>query len=84
MANYKTRVRTLRVLISTHDTLKNSTKLNDLYGEAARIEAAARLRDQQNGWLLAVLHTTRTLDTTLGELLLAKGGQRSHRVWDLI
>jgi hypothetical protein len=37
-----------------------------------RILSSERV-SRHNGWLLAVLHTTRTLDTSLAEILLHKG-----------
>lgn len=59
--------------------LKTSTRLSAIYGELNRLESANRLSSDR-GWLLAVLHTTRTMDTTLSELLAAKGwkGPQSH------
>ena len=37
-----------------------------------RIIASTKL-PKHNGWLLSVLHTTRTLDTTLSEIVASKG-----------
>jgi hypothetical protein len=39
-----------------------------------RITASTKV-PKNNGWLLSVLHTTRTLDTTLSEILRYKGWQ---------
>jgi hypothetical protein len=68
----KRRIDTLRVLISSHQVLSHSTKLADITGELNRISASGRL-PRRSGWLLAVLHTTRALDTTLSEVLVIKG-----------
>lgn len=69
---YEKRVKTLRILIGTHRSLAGSPKLNNIVGELNRIAPTARL-PQGNGALLAVLHTTRALDTTLSEVIAAKG-----------
>lgn len=66
------RVLTLQVLIGSHSHLKNSPKLTAITGELARIVPSSKL-PKHSGWLLAVLHTTRALDTTLRELISAKG-----------
>ncbi|MGR6320779.1 hypothetical protein Q2K19_21880 [Micromonospora soli] len=63
---------TLRVLISGHPVLSSSPKLPHITGEVGRIAASGRI-PKQNGWLLAVVHTTRALDTTLGEIVKIKG-----------
>jgi hypothetical protein len=68
----KKRIDTLRILISGHQALSNSIRLTDITGELNRISASGRL-PRRSGWLLAVLHTTRALDTTLGEILFTKG-----------
>lgn len=67
----KKRVDTLRILISGHSALATSPKLNIIVGELNRISASSR-QPGSNGWLLKVLHTTRSLDTTLSELLQFK------------
>ncbi len=69
---YSKRVNTIRALIHGHHLLQSSPRLSDIAGEANRITTAGRMNTDR-GWLLAVLHTTRTLDTTLAELCLAKG-----------
>ena len=66
------RVNTLRILIDSHRTLTASPKLNLIVGELNRITASSR-SPGGNGWLLAVLHTTRSLDTTLSEIVRFKG-----------
>jgi len=62
------RVDTLRILIDSHRTLVASPKLSLIVGELNRITARSRPTGG-NGWLLAVLHTTRSLDTTLSEIV---------------
>lgn len=69
--SYKKRIDTLRVLIDGHPLLKGSPHLTAITGEANRIVHAGRLGTDR-GWLLSVLHTTRTLDTTMQELCSAK------------
>ena len=69
---YKRRVKTLRILIGSHRCLVSSSKLNNIVGELNRIDATDKL-PQGNGALLAVLHTTRALDTTLSEVIAFKG-----------
>lgn len=69
--SYKKRVDTLRVLLDGHPLLKGSPYLTEITGEANRITHAGRLATER-GWLLSVLHTTRTLDTTMQELCSAK------------
>ena len=68
---YRRRVDTLRILISGHNVLAGSSKLSDIVNELNRIKGSGRLPSRN--WLLAVLHTTRALDTTLSEIVLAKG-----------
>ena len=68
----KRRVDTLRVLVGQNSALSKSAKLAALYGELNRV-LAARSAKHDGRWLLSVLHTTRTLDTSLSELLDAKG-----------
>lgn len=68
----KGRVDTLRIIISSHSALTGSTRLGDITSELNRIYVSGRL-PRRSGWLLAVLHTTRALDTTLSEILLFKG-----------
>lgn len=81
--NSKNRVQTLQILIGGHSQLKNSQKLTAITGELARISASSKV-PKHSGWLLAVLHTTRALDTTLRELLSAKGwlDQSDHSLGD--
>jgi len=69
---YKARVDLLRVTLDAHPLLKKSSRLTAITGEANRIVHAGRLSTEQ-GWLLTVLHTTRTLDTTLNVLCDSKG-----------
>lgn len=68
----KNRIDTVRLLVSTHPTLKTSPKLNDIVGELNRVVASEKT-PKHNGWLLKLLHTTRALDTTLREVLIFKG-----------
>ena len=68
---YSKRVQFLRTLIDGHRLLSASAKLSAIAGEANRISRAGRM-STDSGWLLAVLHTTRTLDTTLAEICVAK------------
>jgi hypothetical protein len=65
---YKPRVETLRILISGHPALTASARLNDITNELRLIATSSRF-PRRSGWLLAVLHTTRALDTTLSEVL---------------
>jgi hypothetical protein len=67
----KRRIATLRVLVRGHPMLKNSPKILNIVSEVNRIESSGRLSNP-NGWLLAVLHTTRALDTTLSEIVRKK------------
>jgi len=76
--SYKKSVDTLRVLIGTHQTLVGSARLNDIIGELNRIPTSARF-PRRSGWLLAVLHTTRALDTTLSEVVKNKGWWNSRQ-----
>jgi hypothetical protein len=69
---YKARVQTLRLLVDSNYILRASPKLNLIVGEMHRILSSERV-PRNNGWLLAVLHTTRTLDTSLAEILIYKG-----------
>lgn len=62
----------MRIIISSHSALTGSTRLGDITSELNRIYVSGRL-PRRSGWLLAVLHTTRALDTTLSEILLFKG-----------
>jgi hypothetical protein len=68
------RIATLRVLVGSHYSLVNSRKRNNIVGELNRIVATNKL-PKGNGALLAVLHTTRVLDTTLSEILAYKRWQ---------
>jgi len=68
----KDRLDTLRVLIGSCPYLYNSPRLADIYGEINRIASSDQV-PRHNGWLLAVLHTTRTLDTVLSEIVRCKG-----------
>ena len=68
----KDRLDTLRILISACPNLRNSLKLTDIYGEINRIGASDSV-PKHSGWLLAVLYTTRTLDTILSEIVTSKG-----------
>lgn len=52
--------------------IQNSNRRNAIIGEVNRIHSTSRLA-KHNGWLLAVLHTTRALDTALAEIVAAKG-----------
>lgn len=70
--SYKSRVDTLRILIDSHYTLSGSPKLSQIVEELNRITLSGRM-PRHNGWLLAVLHTTRALDTTLSEIVRFKG-----------
>lgn len=70
--SYKGRVDTMRLLVDSHHILHSSSKLNMIAGEMNRI-VAVRSLPRHNGWLLSVLHTTRTLDTVLSEILSYKG-----------
>jgi hypothetical protein len=70
---YKKRVDTIRLIAANHGALKGSAKLNSIVAELNRINAAGRL-STHNGWLLAVLHTTRSLDTMLAEII-------AHKAW---
>lgn len=70
--SYKRRVDTLRILAGGNPILSRSNRLTAIYGELGRI-ATIRRRNAPDGWLLAVLHTTRALDTSLSELIDAKG-----------
>jgi hypothetical protein len=69
---YKQRVDTLRILVDAHHIVRTSPKLSQIVGEMYRITASTKV-PKNNGWLLSVLHTTRTLDTTLGEIVKYKG-----------
>jgi hypothetical protein len=69
---YKARVDTLRLLVDGHYILRSSSKLSLITGEMNRIIASGNL-PKHNGWLLSVLHTTRTLDTVLSEIVMFKG-----------
>jgi hypothetical protein len=68
----KDRLDTLRVLIGGCSCLCNSSRLTDIYGEINRIATSDQV-PRHNGWLLAVLYTTRTLDTLLSEIVRCKG-----------
>lgn len=68
---HKRRIDTLRVVISGAPSLSASTKLSLIIGEINRIIPASKL-SRQNRWLLTVLHTTRTLDTALNEIVAFK------------
>lgn len=68
---YKKRVETLRILIGGHPTLVGSPRLGDIVKELNRLTASGRFPTRN--WLLAVLHTTRALDTTLFEVVRIKG-----------
>ncbi len=70
--NKKRRLDTLRVIIEGHPSLCNSPKLSLIAGEINRVATADRAA-KDSGWLLAVLYTTRALDTTLSEILIYKG-----------
>ncbi len=76
--SYKDRVDTLRVVIGGSRVLAGSPKLNLIIGEVNRIAAADRV-PRHNGWLLAVVHTTRALDTTLSEIIIFKAWQSGGR-----
>ena len=71
---YKQRVDMLRVLVDGHPIVRSSPKLSQIVGEMNRITASVKV-PKNNGWLLSVLHTTRTLDTTLSEIVRYKGWQ---------
>jgi hypothetical protein len=71
---YKQRVNLLRVLVDGHPIVRSSPKLSQIVGEMNRITASVKV-PKNNGWLLSVLHTTRTLDTTLCEIVKYKGWQ---------
>jgi hypothetical protein len=66
----------MRLLVEGHHILKSSSKLSLVTGEMNRITAAGNL-PRHNGWLLSVLHTTRTLDTVLSEIVAVKGWSAS-------
>ncbi len=68
----KDRLDTLRVLIGGRSCLCNSSRLTDIYGEINRIATSDQV-PRHNGSLLAVLYTTRTLDTLLSEIVRCKG-----------
>lgn len=68
----KSRVETLRVMMASHAGMANSSRQTAIIGELNRIVAAARI-PKHNGWLLTLLHATRTLDSTLNELIKYKG-----------
>ena len=68
----KKRVETLRLLLGQNSSLNRSPKLVALYAELNRLQAV-RSAKHDSRWLLSVLHTTRALDTSLSELLNAKG-----------
>jgi hypothetical protein len=68
---YRRRVATLRILIGNHYTLTGSARLNDIMDELNQLTSSAGF--PRRSWLLAVLHTTRTLDTTLSEVVRFKG-----------
>lgn len=69
---HKARVDTLRLLVDSHHILRSSSKLNLITGEMNRITNSSKV-PRHNGWLLSVLHTTRTLDTVLSEIVVFKG-----------
>lgn len=69
---YKQRVDTLRIIVDAHPIVRSSPKLSQIVGEMYRISASTKV-PKSNGWLLSVLHTTRTLDTTLSEIVRYKG-----------
>src|ERR1700744_3601654 len=69
---YKKRVETTRVLISGHQALASSPRLNDIIAELNYIISSSRSL-RRSGWLLVILHTTRALDTTLKEAINYKG-----------
>jgi hypothetical protein len=69
---YKERVGLLRVLIASHPVLRGSAKSAAIADEINRIATAGRFA-RRSRWLLSVLHTTRTMDTTLSEVLVLKG-----------
>ncbi|MEV6060364.1 hypothetical protein AB0L62_10180 [Nocardia asteroides] len=66
------RVDTMRVLVGGHASLNASSKLTAITGELRRIVAIER-SGRKDAWLIKVLHTTRALDTTLSEVIAAKG-----------
>jgi hypothetical protein len=68
---YSKRVQTLQALIGGHPLLAVSPDLPAITSEAQRIKTWGRLTTD-GGRLLAVLHTTRTLDTTLSALCISK------------
>lgn len=70
--SYKKRVDTLRVVMSGSPYIQNSSRRNAIISEVNRIHSTSRLA-KHNGWLLAVLHTTRALDTALAEIVAARG-----------
>lgn len=74
----KKRTETIRIIISGHPILSRSSRLSAILGEMNRIIDAGRV-PRHNGWLLTVLHTARTLDTVLFELVQHKGwGDKSN------
>ena len=77
--SYKKRVDTLRVIMSGSPYIQNSSRRNAIIGEVNRINGVSRAA-KSNGWLLAVLHTTRALDTALAEIVDAKGWKTTKTV----
>lgn len=69
---YKNRIKTLRLLAGGSPDLSASSQLSAIYGEFNSI-GRSRSRNSSDGLLLAVLHTTRGLDTCLSEILLNRG-----------
>jgi len=78
---YSKRVQLLRVMIDGHHLLSGSKKLSAIAGETNKITRAGRM-STDSGWLLTVLHTTRTLDTTLAEVCVAKRWPRPKGLGD--
>jgi hypothetical protein len=62
----------MRIMINGHPVLYSSAALSAILGEINRIIDAEKV-PRHNGWLLTVLHTARTLDTVLYELVHYKG-----------
>lgn len=78
------RVKTIQMITSGSKNLKGSPKLSAILGELNRVELAGRVKGDR-AWLLAVLHTTRALDTTLSELIADKGwGTDMHSLGDYL
>jgi hypothetical protein len=68
----QSRLDTMRLIIGRDNIMKNSPMLPIIYGELALIADASRSQYDKK-WLLAVLYTTRALDTCLSEIITYMG-----------